>query len=358
MNHEGRVARVKESLERNEIDALFITNLTNITYLTGFTGSNGQMLITPDKATFLNDPRYSARARDLVQSAEVEIYPSKLVDVLPRLLDDGRVKRLGFEAATMTVAGRDEYAKRLENTTLVPTVGVVEDLRRTKDADEIDRIRRAVAIGDEVFEAVLKELSPGKTEKEIGLWLEVQMRERGAEAVSFEPIVGSGPLAAHIHHSPSDRTMEKGDLVLLDFGSRFENYCSDMTRTVVLGPGTDEQHETYKLVLESQLAGTDAVAPGRKGPEVDGEARRVMEAAGRADQFQHGLGHGVGLDVHEAPRLHRISEDVLQPGDVVTVEPGVYVPGSGGVRIEDCVLVTEGGHETLTSAPKEELLEV
>jgi Xaa-Pro aminopeptidase len=184
------------------------------------------------------------------------------------------------------------------------------------------------------------------------------MRARGAEAVSFEPIVGSGPLSAHIHHTPSDRALEKGDLVLLDFGCKFEGYCSDMTRTVVLGAASDEQLEMYELVLEAQIAGTGAVAAGARGPDVDAVARAIISEAGKGDEFAHGLGHGVGLDVHEAPRLHRTSNDVLVAGDVVTVEPGVYVAGSGGVRIEDCVLVTDEGRETLTSAPKNELLEV
>jgi Xaa-Pro aminopeptidase len=358
MRYEDRIARTTSALGPADADALLVTNLTNVAYLTGFTGTNGQLLLSDRGAIFLTDPRYAARAADLVSGAEIEIYPSKLVDKLQKLVSANGIRRLGYEAATMTVSARDELANALERVELVATTSLVEDLRRVKDAEEIARIERAVAIADEVYDLVLAELTPGRTEREIGLWLEVQMRQRGAEAVSFDPIVGSGPLSAHIHHSPSDRSFEKGDFVLLDFGCKFDGYCSDMTRTVVIGPASQEQHDTYRLVLEAQRAGTEAVAPGELGPDVDAKAREVIAAAGRAEQFGHGLGHGVGLDVHEAPRLHKVSKDTLQPGDVVTVEPGVYVPGSGGVRIEDCVLVTEEGRRTLTSAPKEELLEV
>jgi len=358
VNYGGRIARVRESILSRDADALLVTNLTNVSYLTGFSGTNGQVLVTGNGAVFLSDPRYAARANELVHEADVDIYPTKLTDRLPHVLQRNHVRRLGYEAGTMTVASRDDLAGGLQGCELVATTSVVEELRRIKDDEEMARIRRAVAIGDEVFGLVLEQLAPGRAERDIGLWLEVQMRERGAEAVSFEPIVGSGPLSAHIHHTPSERLLEKGDLVLLDFGCKVEGYCSDMTRTVVLGPADDEQAEMYSLVLEAQLAGAKAVAPGKRGPEVDAVARDIIAAAGRKDEFGHGLGHGVGLDVHEAPRLHKASQDTLRSGDVVTVEPGVYVSGSGGIRIEDCVFVTATGAETLTSAPKEELVEV
>jgi Xaa-Pro aminopeptidase len=358
MNYEGRIARARTSMQEKGAEGLLVTNLTNVCYLTGFNGTNGQVLISADGATFLSDPRYAARAADVVRGADVQIYPSKLTERLPDLLNGAGIKKLGFEAGSVTVSSREDLAKDLGGVELVATSGVIEDLRRSKDDEELERIRQAVAIGDEVFTLVLDELSPGRTEKEIGLWLEIEMRRRGAEAVAFEPIVGSGDLSAHIHHTPSDRNLEKGDLVLLDFGCKFEGYCSDLTRTVVLGPASEEQQETYDLVLEAQREGAKAVAPGERGPDVDAKARAILSAAGRGEEFGHGLGHGVGLDVHEAPRLHKASVDTLRAGDVVTVEPGLYVPARGGVRIEDCVLVTQDGHETLTSAPKDELLEV
>jgi len=201
-------------------------------------------------------------------------------------------------------------------------------------------------------------LVPGALEREIELELEVRMRQTGADEVSFQPIVGSGPLSAHIHHTASDRAFEKGDMVLLDFGSRVGGYCSDMTRTVVLGPASEQQEEIYDLVLRSHLAGIEAVAPGASGKEVDAAARSIIEDAGHGERFAHGLGHGVGIDIHEAPRFSKTSDDSLRVGDVVTVEPGVYLPDWGGIRIEDCVLVTEGGYEVLGNSPKDHLISV
>jgi Xaa-Pro aminopeptidase len=205
---------------------------------------------------------------------------------------------------------------------------------------------------------VLDRLTPGATERDIALDLEVYMRREGADEIGFDPIVGSGPLSAHIHHTPSERTFEKGDLILLDFGAAVGGYRSDLTRTVVLGPPTDEQRALFAIVLEAQERAIAAIREGVPGRDVDAAARDYITEAGHGDEFGHGLGHGVGLNIHEAPRLSRISEHVLSAGDVVTVEPGVYVRGSGGVRIEDCVLVTPDGAEVLGRAPKDRLSEL
>jgi Xaa-Pro aminopeptidase len=359
MDYEGRISKVARQLDELEVDALLVTDLTNVRYLTGFSGTNGQLLVTPSDAIFLTDPRYEGRARELVRAAAVLIYPERLTDELRQRLPDAAVRRLGFEAKTVTVAQRDDLDERLVDVEPVATTGVVESLRRTKDPEEVELIREAVRLGDSAFGWALSRIAPGVTERELALELEVRMRESGADDVSFEPIVGSGPLSAHVHHTPTDRTMEKGELVLLDFGCRWQGYCSDLTRTVVLGAGAPEQHALYDTVLAAQGAGLQAVSTGATGIDVDAAARRVIEEAGHGERFGHGLGHGVGLQIHEAPRLHRISEDTLTSGDVVTVEPGVYVPGVGGVRIEDCVLVLEGkGAEVLTGAPKDRLLEV
>ena len=356
MDLSARVERVCSTLAGAEVDALLVTNLTNVRYLTGFSGTNGQVLVHSDGAVFFTDPRYEARASQLVQGAEVVIYPARLTDLLGERLSAMGVDTLGVEGS-MTLAECDELHGSLGRE-LVTTTGIVEKLRRTKDADEIALLREAIRIGDEAFAWTLDRLVPGVSERGVALDLEIRMRQDGADGVSFPPIVGSGPLSAHIHHTPSERKFEKGDLVLLDFGCTFEGYCSDLTRTVVLGPASDDQIELYRLVLEAHNAGLASVAPGTKGSEVDSAARAVIESAGHGDHFGHGLGHGVGLDIHEAPRLHRISEDTLAPGDVVTVEPGVYVPGTGGVRIEDCVVVTDSGAEVLGSAPKDRLIEL
>jgi Xaa-Pro aminopeptidase len=356
MDYESRVARVRETLP--EVDALLVTNLTNVRYLTGFSGTNGQLLVTRAHAVFMTDPRYEARAGDVVQGADVSVYPAAVTDVLGELLSRDNVTRLGVEAATMTLSERDDLHERLEEVALVPTKGVVERLRRVKDAGEIAALRRAIALGDRAYEVVLDRLVPGATERDIALELEVFIRNEGADHISFDPIVGSGPLSAHIHHTPSARPFEKGDLVLLDFGSRIDGYCSDLTRTVVLGPATDEQRAIYDTVLESNRAGIAALAPGAPCADVDRAARAVIADAGHGEHFGHGLGHGVGLDIHESPRLHRVSEESLLAGDVVTIEPGIYVPGAGGIRIEDCVLVTEDGPEVLTRAPNDTLIEL
>jgi Xaa-Pro aminopeptidase len=355
MNYETRVARSGRSLAERGVGALLVTNPTNVRYLTGFSGTNGQVLITSRGATFFTDPRYRARASALVQSAEVVIYGDKLTDVLAGHVADGK---LGIEAADVSIAQRDALAGALEGVELEPLRGVVEELRRVKEPEEIALIKQAVAIADEAFEWVLERLTPGAVERDVALDLEVRMRTNGAAGISFEPIVGSGPLSAHIHHTPTDRQFEKGDFVLLDFGCKVDGYCSDLTRTVTIGPASEEQRKIYETVLEAQARGIGAVAPKAAGVAVDAAARAYIEECGHGDDFGHGLGHGVGLDVHEAPRLHRTSEDSLVAGDVVTVEPGIYVAGTGGVRIEDCVLVTPDGSEVLGRAPKDMLTEL
>ena len=358
IDHAERLSRLQQRIGGLEIDALLVTDLVNVRYLTGFSGTAGQVFLTPSRAVFLTDPRYEARAEALVEAAEIQIYLSRLTERLAPLVESSKVERMGIEARTMTVDARDDLGSRLPSTTLISTRGLVEEMRRVKDAGEIELLRAAVALGDRAFTWVLDRLKPGVTERSIAVDLEMQMRRWGAEEVSFPPIVGSGELSAHIHHTPTERKLQKGDLVLLDFGCRKDGYCSDLTRTVVLGPATDQQHETYQLVLQAQLAGIAATRPGAAGTDVDSAARTIIEAAGRGENFGHGLGHGVGLEVHEDPRLNRISEHTLMPGDVVTVEPGVYVQGTGGVRIEDCVVVTESGCDVLGTAPKDELIEL
>ena len=357
MDHGGRIERLRASLADKDVDAFLITNLTNVRYLTGFSGTNGQVLVTSRDAFFFTDPRYAARASDIVSGAEVEIYPGKLGDVLiPRLKGAGAT-RVGVEAATVTVADRKRLAERLADFEVVDVENAVEELRRVKEPAEVDKLRSAVQIADQAFTWALDRLVPGATEREVALDIEVRMRQTGADGVSFDPIVGSGPLSAHIHHSPSERTFEKGDLVLLDFGCRADGYCSDMTRTVVIGPATDDQRRIYETVLAAQLAGIAAVRAGVAGTEVDATARKVVEDAGEGPNFPHSLGHGVGLDIHETPAL-KLSEEPLLPGEVVTIEPGIYVVGDGGVRIEDMVVVTDAGCDVLTASPKDTLMEL
>ncbi|HET7483260.1 MAG TPA: Xaa-Pro peptidase family protein [Actinomycetota bacterium] len=358
MDHRRRIEAVVTALPDHDLDAFLVTDLTNVRYLTGFSGTNGQVLVTSSGAFLLTDPRYRERARSLVRDAEIVVYPRRLSEELATRVAAWGTRNVGYEAATMTVAQRDSLAGALEGVNLIGTEGLIENMRRVKDDDELRAIRDACRIVDEAFAWATGVLAPGITERDLALELEVNLRRAGAEGIAFPPIVGSGPLSAHIHHSPSARELDKGDVVLLDFGARSDGYCSDITRTVVLGPASDDQKERYELVLGAQLAAIRAVAPGIPGRDVDAAARERIVRAGHGDHFGHGLGHGVGLDVHEAPSLKDISTDTLAPGEVVTVEPGVYVPGSDGIRIEDCVVVTATGCEVLTSAPKDTLLEL
>jgi Xaa-Pro aminopeptidase len=358
MDHAGRITKLRARLEGAGIDGVLVTNLTNVRYLTGFSGTNGAVLVTSEAATFFSDPRYRARAADLVQGAEVVIYRDRLTEELGPLLRSAGVQKLGLEAASVTLAQERSLSERLPGTALTPVENLVEELRKFKEPAEIELIQRAVDLADQGFAWATEKLTPGMTEVEVALELELNIRRAGAEDVSFEPIVGSGPLSAHIHHTPSPRTLEKGDLVLLDFGARVDGYCSDLTRTVVLGAATEQQQELYDLVLRAQLAGIESATPGAKCAEVDAAARRVIEDAGRGEEFGHGLGHGVGLDIHEDPAFTRISEDLLKGGEVMTVEPGVYTIGTGGIRIEDCVVVETSGARVLGRAPKDRLIEL
>ncbi|MBA2312712.1 MAG: aminopeptidase P family protein [Actinobacteria bacterium] len=362
MRYEARIERVRAGLEDAGVDALLVTDLTNVRYLTGFSGTNGQALVTNENAMFMSDPRYAARARALVEGvAEVVIYSGKLTDVLGDKL--GGVRRLGFESQDVSVATHAALGRRLEDVELIATTALIEGLRRVKEPEEVELLREAIRLGDNTFEWVLDRIAPGVTERALALDLEVHMRSLGADGISFDPIVASGPLSAHIHHTPSDRAFERGDFVLMDFGCKSDGYCSDLSRTVVVGPASEEQTVIYDLVLAAHHAGIDAVSAGAQTAEVDKAARSIIDVAGHADHFGHPLGHGVGLDIHEAPRVGSSSEEDLEApeliaGDVVTIEPGVYVDSFGGVRIEDCVLVTDEGSETLGSAHKDKLLEL
>lgn len=354
MDHDARIGRLREALPAAGVDALLVTDLTNIRYLCGFSGSNGQLLVSATEAIFFTDPRYRARSGDLVQGAQIEVYDNNLHESLaPRARG-----KVGIEAATMSVAQKQHLEGKLPGVELVATKNVVEELRRRKDPEEVSLLREAVRISDEAFDWIVERLGPGRTEREIALDLEVEMRRRGADSVSFEPIVGTGPLSAHIHHTPSDREVRSGDVVLLDFGARWQGYCSDLTRTVVVGSASEHLKDVYATVLAAQTAGIEAIRAGVACVDVDSAARKVIDDAGYGHTFGHGLGHGLGLDVHEAPRFHKTSEDTLVAGDVMTVEPGIYETGLGGIRIEDDVLVTGEGPDVLGKAPKDTLIEV
>ncbi len=353
-----RLTDLREGLAEPGCDGLVVTSLTNIRYLTGFTGSAGLLVVTDADAVLITDGRYGTQApeqlRESGAEARVEVAgaPAQRQAAIASL---GAVHRLGLEAAHVSWAQQRSYATEwFPALELVPTVGLVERLRRVKDAGELARMLRAAAIADEALAALLPQLAGGPTELEFGRALDFAMRERGASGPSFETIVASGPNAAKPHHRPAERVVEQGDLVVLDFGATYDGYRSDMTRTVRVGdPATAEAERIYDVVAASQAAGVAAVAAGVRAADIDKVCRRVIADAGWGEQFVHGTGHGVGLDIHEAPSVASTSSDTLVPGHVVTVEPGVYLPGVVGVRIEDTVVVTEAGCDLLTFTPKD-----
>jgi Xaa-Pro aminopeptidase len=361
-----RIARLRDRLAAHPLDALLVTKLANVRYLTGFTGSAALLLIAADDALFVTDGRYTEQSREQLSAAGVAAGSGGGVRIeigLTAAAQHARLagmvaagSRLGLEDHSVTWADQRGFVETFARVELVPAGAMVEDLRRVKDAGEIDRIRRACAIGDEAFQALLPRLADGVTERQFALELEFALRERGASGNSFDPIIAAGPNGAKPHARPSDRVIGRSELVVCDFGCIVDGYCSDMTRTVSIGdPGADARH-LYDVVLASQQAGRARVAAEVLCADVDRASRDVITDAGWGDAFSHSTGHGVGLEIHEAPRVAATGRDTLVVSDVVTVEPGVYLPGIGGVRIEDTLVVGAAGSEPLTLTPKDLVL--
>jgi Xaa-Pro aminopeptidase len=350
----ARAARLAERLPDVPADLALITSLVNVRYLTGYTGSNGLALVGPDRLAFMTDFRYIEQsATEVDQAFERRIATAELLDEISELLPSGPV-RLAFEDADLTVRSharlREQFDDRVE---LVAGGDLVEPLRAIKEPDEIQRIRRAAEIADAALRQVMADGLIGRTELEVADALEQSMRKLGARGPSFDSIVAAGPHGALPHAEPRPVKIGPGELVVIDWGAEFEGYCSDCTRTLATGDPGEPAQAVYELVRQAQLAGLQAVRTGVSGRDADLAARRVIDAGGHEEHFGHGLGHGVGLAIHEGPRLSRRSDSVLQTGNVVTVEPGVYLPGEFGVRIEDLVVVTDSGPEILTTVPKE-----
>ena len=364
--HARRRARLRGAVARSGIDALLVTDLINIRYLTGFTGSNAALLIVASDSEdgggdaaectqFCTDGRYTTQS-----AQEVPDLPR----VIERPCDVALLRRapeglIGFEARAVSVADHMSMLTVANDgprdTELVPMLDLVEGLRAIKDAGEIDALQRACAVADRALEDLIEAggLRPGRTERQVGLDLDQRMRELGASDPSFETIAAAGANSAIPHHRPTDAVLAAGDFVKLDFGAAVDGYHSDMTRTVVLTAPADWQREIYLLVERAQAAGRAACVPGATGDEIDAAARDVITDAGYGPQFSHGLGHGVGLQIHEAPSLARDSASIMVPDMCVTVEPGVYLPGRGGVRIEDSGVIRADGYHVLTQTSKE-----
>jgi Xaa-Pro aminopeptidase len=360
MNVSARPARVRAALRDARVEALVVTCLPNVRYLTGFTGSAGMVVVGPEELLLVTDGRYAEQSSEQLDAAgvvaRIEIAPTQAAqrDVLAATCRP--FARVGLEAHGVTWAQQRSFAEWFAPVEVVPTENVVERLRSVKEPGEVARIRAACSIADDALADVLPRLRDGVTERAFALALENSMRERGASGTSFETIVASGPNGAKPHARPTERVIGEGELIVVDFGCIVDGYCSDMTRTVSVGDPGPEARRVWDVVAESQRAGRDAVRAGVACREVDRASRDVIDEAGWGATFAHGTGHGVGLEIHEAPRVASSADGTLEPGHVVTVEPGVYLPGVGGVRIEDTVVVTDGGAEPLTAFPKQLVL--
>ena len=349
-----RLQRVRDWLLESETDGLLVSNDYNRRYVSGFTGSSGWLLISATDALLISDSRYTEQAGKQAQDFTVVPQSGQFAPLLMDLSKQHGVGRLAFESEHVSVATHNSYHEVLDGEIdLIGSQGAVENLRVSKEPDEVAALQRAITIADNALAELLTWLHPGVTEKDVAWRLEVLMREAGAEGLSFPSIVAAGPNGAMPHHRPGNDVIPRDTFIVMDFGCIADGYCSDMTRTVALGTPSPEMRAIYGLVFEAQEKAAAHVRAGMSGVEADALAREVIVAAGHGDHFGHGLGHGVGLEIHEAPRLSPLAGDTPLPeGAVVSIEPGVYLPGVGGVRIEDLVLLRKDGADVLTGSPK------
>jgi Xaa-Pro aminopeptidase len=351
-----RVLKLRRLFDDNKIDAIFITQAENRRYLSGFDGTAGYLFITPKKAILATDFRYTEQAALEAPDFEILRIGGNMADWLPGLVSDSGVNSLGFESADVTYS----FHRQLQNTLkkkdvtakLIPVSGMVESLRAVKDAGEIELIIKASAITDAAFEQVAATIKAGMTEKQVAWALEKIMRENGSQALPFEIIVGSGPNASLPHAKPSDRAIRDGEPVVIDMGAKVGGYASDLSRTVCAGQPDAQFKKIYNIVLEAQMTAMSKIKEGMTGHEADNIAREIIRQAGYGEAFGHSLGHGVGLAEHESPRLGPGSKDILSDSMVFTIEPGIYITGWGGVRIEDTVVLEKGKVKPITKALK------
>ena len=358
MNFAERQAKLREHLSTTRFDALLISHLPNIRYLCGFTGSAGLLLVEESGSVFFTDVRYDTQAHEEVKSAKVVIARKAVLPAVGDFLAARRKRArgwaIGIESEHFTIADKKRLAKaKPSGINLKDAPSIVERTRMVKDDDELNRIRAAVALGAKLFDRALQVLRPGIKEVEIAAEMELAARRGGAEEMSFSTIIASGARSALPHGRASEQAIPKGGFVVCDFGVILSGYCSDQTRTVWVGAVQEDARRAYEAVKEAQQAAIDAVRPGIAVGDVDAAARKVLRKAGLGRYFTHSTGHGVGLEIHEIPRVAEGQKEILQPGMVITIEPGVYFPGKWGVRIEDMVAVTAGGCEVLTPTSKD-----
>lgn len=353
-----RLSKLRQKLADEKLDGILISNAANRRYLSGFTGSAGTLIISPERAVLATDFRYYEQVERQAPQFELAKIKDKFTDLLPDLITGMDIRRLGFESEDLTVALFGQYDDALpEGVELVATSALVEELRAVKEEGELAAIQRAVALTDAAYAHIARFMQPGMTERQVAWELESFMRTHGAEQMAFEVIVASGPNGAMPHARPGERVIQAGEPVVMDLGAVVGGYCSDLTRTVVLGSADGRYREVYEIVRQAQQAAIAGIRPGMTGQQGDALAREVIAQAGYEEAFGHGLGHGVGLMVHERPRVGRLSDkDVLQPNMVFSVEPGIYLPDEFGVRIEDLVVLREDGPQALSQAAQEPFL--
>lgn len=357
MPYSKRCHRAQDLLIREECEALLVTDRANRYYLSGFTGSSGYLLLTTDRVYLLTDFRYIAQANQQTNCCEVINQGKYWYETLKQLLTRHQVKRLAFEQDHLSYNHYLKLAETVDQCELIGKQHLIEILRETKDPQELELIKKAASIADKAFSQLLEVLKPGRTELEVAADLEYYMRSLGSEGPAFDTIVASGTRSALPHGIAGEKKLELGDLVVIDFGATYQGYRSDMTRTVIIGSATAKQRDLYQLVLKAQLAGLQGIKAGQLCHQVDSIARNIIAEHGYGAYFGHSLGHGVGLNIHENPRLAEGNQLPLEKGMVVTVEPGVYLEDWGGIRIEDMVAVTEDGCEIFTKTSKE-LIEI
>lgn len=349
----ARVQRLRERIREIGSQAMLVASGVNRRYLSGFTGSHGVLLLSPDRAALITDFRYREQAPLQAQGYEIIEHGPDIRATVADTLKAWGIEDVLFEDAHVTYAEHAALSKALEPVVLKPASGIVEELRITKDETELAVMREAAVIADRTFQHILGFIKPGVTELAIAVEMETYMRSLGASGPSFDTIVASGERSALPHGVASDRVVGRDEFVKLDFGAYYKGYCSDLTRTVVVGNPSDKHKEIYAIVKEAQQYALDHLKPGMTGRAGDALTRDIITRYGYGDHFGHGTGHGLGMEIHEAPRLSLTGDWVLAPGMTVTVEPGIYIPGFGGVRIEDDVVITDTGIEILTSSPKE-----
>lgn len=348
----NKLDKLRKELESHHVDALLITNPYNRRYMTGFTGSSGAALVTKNDAVFITDFRYTEQANHQVKEFRIIQQEGSILKEVEKLVDECEIKTLGFERDTVTY-GEYESFQNLLNVELVPLSGLIEKIRLIKTDEEIKIIKVACEIADAAFSHILNFIKPGVTELEVSNELEFFMRKQGATSSSFDTIVASGLRSALPHGVATNKIIEQGDFVTLDFGAVYNGYVSDMTRTIAVGNPNTKLVEMYNVVLEAQLLALEKIKPGMTGIEADKIARDYLTDKGYGEAFGHSTGHGIGLEIHEGPALSYRNNQTLEPNMVVTVEPGVYLPGIGGVRIEDDIVITATGNERLTHSTKD-----